>query len=196
MKTPPAALIEEAAEELHALERRRHDKPGTDRLRLLRLLKEGRVAGLAPAADLLGYNLRTVQRWWDRYRLGGVAALLAPGRPRGARTRITEPAWAGLLEEMRAGRIGGLHAAQRYLRDHWGIGYGIDALSKLFQRRKVKLKTGRPQHRRAASATEQAAFKKGAGCDGRPAGAASGLRHGRGALRAEGDPSPPVVPAR
>jgi putative transposase len=196
MKLPPAALIVEDAAELRALERSRSDKLGSDRVRLLRLLKEGQVAGLAAAARLLGCSQRTAERWWQRYRTGGLTALLAPGRPGGARTRITEPAWAGLLEEMRAGHIGGLHAAQVYLRERWGIGYGIDALSKLFQRRKVKLKTGRPRHRRAPSTAEQAAFKKGAGRDGRPAGAASGLRHGRGALRAEGDPSPPVVPTR
>ena len=74
--------------------------------------------------------------------------------------RITPEAWAGLQAEMRAGQIGGLHEAQVYLRDTWHIGYGIDALSKLFQRRKTKLKTGRPRHCKAASPAEQAAFKK------------------------------------
>ena len=42
----------------------------------------------------------------------------------------------------------------------WHIAYGIDAISKLFRRRKTKLKTGRPHHRKAASPAEQAAFKK------------------------------------
>jgi hypothetical protein len=46
--------------------------------------------------------------------------------------------------------------AQIYLRATWRIEYGIDALSKLFRRR--KLKTGRPHHRN--SPAEQAAFKK------------------------------------
>jgi hypothetical protein len=50
--------------------------------------------------------------------------------------------------------------AQLYLRDTWHIAYGIDAISKLFRRRKTKLKTGRPHHRKAASPTDQAAFKK------------------------------------
>ena len=61
---------------------------------------------------------------------------------------------------MRAGRIGGLHEAQAYLRDAWHIAYGIDALSKLVQRRKTKLKTGRPRHRKAARPAAPAAFKK------------------------------------
>jgi hypothetical protein len=50
--------------------------------------------------------------------------------------------------------------AQLYLRDTWHIAYGIDAISKLFRRRKTKLKTGRPHHRKAASPSDQAAFKK------------------------------------
>jgi hypothetical protein len=67
--------------------------------------------------------------------------------------RITPEAWEGLQAEMRAGRIGGLHEAQAYLRDTWHIAYGIDAISKLFRRRKTKLKTGRPCHRKAARRT-------------------------------------------
>ena len=61
---------------------------------------------------------------------------------------------------MQAGHIGGLHEAQAYLRDSWHIAYGIDAISKQFRRRKAKLNTGRPRHRKAASPAEQAAFKK------------------------------------
>ena len=45
--------------------------------------------------------------------------------------------------------------AQLYLRDTWRIEYGIDALSKLFGRRKTKLNA-----RITASPAEQAAFKK------------------------------------
>ena len=79
---------------------------------------------------------------------------------------------------MRAGHIGGLHEGQIYLRDTWHIGYGIDALSKLFQRRKTKLKTGRPRHRKAASPAVQAAFKIGAGGHGVAARGAAGVRDG------------------
>ena len=47
-----------------------------------------------------------------------------------------------------------------YLRDTWHIAYGIDAISKLFRRRRTKLKMTRSHHRKAASPAEQAAFKK------------------------------------
>jgi transposase len=115
---------------------------------------------ICQAAAALGYSVRTAERWWRRYCEGGLAALLAPPRRRGMVERITPEAWEGLQAEMQAGHIGGLHEAQAYPRDSWHIAYGIDAISKLFRRRKAKLKTGRPRHRKAASPAEQAAFKK------------------------------------
>jgi transposase len=60
---------------------------------------------------------------------------------------------------MRAGAIGRLKDAQAYLRERWGLTYCLDGISKLFIRRKTKLKTGRPRHREAEAAA-QAAFKK------------------------------------
>jgi transposase len=155
---PP--LIQEDIGQLHAAEKAARDKARADRVRLLRFLKEGRVAGVSQAATVLGYRVRTLQRWWQCYREGGLAALLAPPQRRGMTERLTPEAWAGLQAEMQAGHIGGLHEAQVYLRDTWHLGYGIDALSKLFRRRKTKLKTGRPHHRKAARPAEQAAFKK------------------------------------
>jgi transposase len=160
MNTAYALLIQEDAAELHAAERAARDKSRTDRVRLLRFLKEGRAPGLAQAAAALGYSVRSAERWWRCYCEGGLAALVAPPGRRGAVERLTPEAWEGLQAEMRAGHIGGLAEAQAYLRDTWGIAYGIDAISKLFQRRKTKLKTGRPRHRKAASPAEQAAFKK------------------------------------
>jgi transposase len=91
-------------------------------------------------------------------RLFRTESLVASPQRRGMAERITPEAWEGLQAEMRAGHIGGLHEAQAYLRDTWHIAYGIDAISKLFRRRKTKLKTGRPRH--CNSPAEQAAFKK------------------------------------
>ena len=160
MGTAYASLIQEEVAELQGAEKAARDKSRTDRVRLLRFLKEGREPSLAQAAAALGYSVRTVERWWQRYCEGGLAALVAPPGRRGAVERITPEAWDGLQAEMRAGRIGGLSEAQVYLRDTWHIAYGIDAISKLFRRRKAKLKTGRPRHRKASSPAEQAAFKK------------------------------------
>src|SRR3954453_5124046 len=151
-------LIPEDIAQLQAAEKAARDKIRADRIRILRFL-EGRVAGVSQAAEVLGYHVRTVQRWWQCYREGGLAALLAPPQRRGAKEGVPPEAGGGLQGGGAAGHIGGLHEAQVYLRDTWHIGYGIDAISKLFRRRKTKLKTGRPQHRKAVSPAEQAAFK-------------------------------------
>jgi transposase len=159
MSTAYALLIQEDVAQLQAAEKAARDKSRTDRVRLLRFLKEERVPGLVQAAAVLGYSVRTAERWWQPYGAGGLAALVAPPRRRGLVERLTPAAWAGLQAEMRAGHIGGLHEAQVSRRDTWHIDYGIDAVSKLFRRRKTKLKTGRPRHRKAASAAEPAALK-------------------------------------
>src|SRR5918994_6759682 len=112
-------LIQEDVAQLQAAEKAAGDKARTDRLRLLRFLKEERVAGVSQAAEVLGYSVRTAQRWWQCYREGGLAALLAPPQRRGAKERISPEAWEALQAEMRA--IGGLHEAQVYLRDTWHI---------------------------------------------------------------------------
>jgi DNA-binding transcriptional ArsR family regulator len=100
-------LIPEDIAQLHATEKAARDKIRADRIRMLRFLKEERVAGVSQAAEILGYSVRTVQRWWQSYRAGGLAGLLAPPGRRGMVERITPEAWEGLQAEMRAGHIGG-----------------------------------------------------------------------------------------
>ena len=92
-------LIQEDIAQLQAAERAARDKTRTDRVRMLRFLKEGRVAGVSQAAaEILDYSVRTVQRWWQCYREGGLAALVAP------RTRQRR----GMVERIHAGSMGGL----------------------------------------------------------------------------------------
>ncbi|HZU87987.1 MAG TPA: winged helix-turn-helix domain-containing protein [Stellaceae bacterium] len=154
-----STAITESAAELAACEHAARGRRWADRVKLLRLLKSGRERSLRRAAAVLGYTERQVQRWWHAYRADGLAGLLAVRRPGGRRERITPAALAGLEGEMRAGRIARLREAQAYLRERWGIRYSLDGLSGLFQRHKIKRKTGRPRHRRADAAA-QAAFKK------------------------------------
>ena len=75
MGTTYALLIQEDVAQLHAVEKAARDKSRTDRVRLLRFVKEGRVPGIAQAAAALGYSARTAERWWRLYCEGGLAAL-------------------------------------------------------------------------------------------------------------------------
>src|SRR4051794_27068048 len=57
-------LIQEDVAQLQAVEKAARDKARTDRLRLLRFLKEERVAGVSQAAAVLGYSLDYSRRRW------------------------------------------------------------------------------------------------------------------------------------
>ena len=104
--TYPLLILEDIGQ-LQEAEKAARDKIRADRIRMLRFLKEGRIAGVSQAAEILGYSVRTVQRWWQCYREGGLAGLLAPPGRRGMVERITPEAWESLQAEMRAGHIGG-----------------------------------------------------------------------------------------
>jgi transposase len=82
-------LIQEDMADLQATEKAVRDKTPTDRVRQLRFLKEGRVAGASQAVEDVGYSVRTAQRWWQCYREGGLAALLTPPRRPGMPERVT-----------------------------------------------------------------------------------------------------------
>jgi transposase len=150
--------IAETVAERQARERAVRGQRAADRVKLLRLVKSGAARSMRQAAATLGYSERQAQRWWARYAHGGLAALVDVGHSGGSRERITPDAWADLHAQMRAGAIGRLKDAQAYLQEHWGIVYCLDGVSKLFIRRKTKLKTGRRRHRQADAAA-QAAFK-------------------------------------
>jgi transposase len=126
--------IVETVDALRVQERAVRGRRAADRVKLLRLLKNGEARSLRQAAATLGYSERQAQRWWERYTVGGLTALVDVGHPGGSRERITPEAWADLSAQMRAGAIGRLKDAQAYLRERWGIDYCLDGVSKLFIR--------------------------------------------------------------
>jgi transposase len=152
--------IGENAADLIKLERRYRGAGVGDRIKMLRLLKTEAYPSQRQLATALGYTERQLRRWWRLYVHGGLTALLHRAPPRGRPERLEAAALAALEAEMEAGRIGRLRDAQRFLAEQWGIHYhGVSGLSRLCQRHKIKLKTGRRRHRRA-DAEAQAAFKK------------------------------------
>ena len=152
--------IGESAADLLQLERRYRGAGVGDRVKMLRLLKTAAYPSQRQVATALGYTERQLRRWWQRYAHGGLTALLQRAPPGGRPERLDAAALAALDAEMKAGRIGRLRDAQRFLAEQCGIHYqGVSGLSRLCQRHKIKLKTGRRRHRRA-DAEAQVAFKK------------------------------------
>ncbi len=78
---------------------------------------------------------------------------------RGPRELITDEAWEELEEVMKRGEIATIAQAHRFLLER-GIEYAHpESVGQLLKRRQVKLKSGRPRHRKTNS-QEQERFKK------------------------------------
>lgn len=153
------AVRESTAERL-AVERQQRGSAIAERVKMLRLLKTQASPSQRQVATVVGYTERQLRRWWRVYTQGGLAALLQRARPGGRVERLDATALAVLEAEMTAGRIGRLRDAQRFLAERYGVHYhGVSGLSRLCQRPKIKLKTGRRRHRQA-DAEAAAAFKK------------------------------------
>jgi transposase len=152
-------LIAETPAALLDLERKHRHSPLAARIKMLRLLKSGLYRSRRALVEVIGYSERQLHRWFETYRNDGLDVLLTYEQPPGPSERLTPEAWDALDAEMKEGRIGRLEDARAFLAEYHNIDYSLAGLSVLFQRRKVKLKTGRPRHVKA-SAEEQEAFLK------------------------------------
>lgn len=160
MRTNYTKGITESEAELLNLEKRYRGKRVLPRIQMLRLLKTGQVKSQESCAEQLGYSKSTIEGWYRRYRKGGCAELLKYEPPQGKQSRLTQHAWQGLCKALEAGQIHKLQDAVDYLREHHGISYqSPEGVAYLFKKFRVKLKTGRPKHRRKDGAAG-AVFKK------------------------------------
>lgn len=178
MRIDYSQAIAESEQELSRLEHTLRGQPTAPRVRLLRLLKGGHVRSVRAAAPLLGYSQRQLQTWWAHYKRGGLAALTAVKRRPGKRSRLTPQAYQALEQQMAAGQIATLTAAQQYLAREWGIVYqSLNGVWRQVHQRRARPKTGRRRHRQA-DAKAQAEYKSRVRSAARPAagGAGVGLR--------------------
>ena len=115
-----------------------------DRVRFLRLLKHAPSPTQTQVADLLGYDGRTLRRWWCCSREEG---LLAQSKQRGAKERITASARTALMAAMKQRQIATIEAARQMLQTQFGVVYrSVSSLSRWCQRHGIKRKTGQPVH--------------------------------------------------
>lgn len=152
--------IQESLEELTVLEKEYRGTKVYPRIEMLRFLKTGEASSQGHCAKLLGFCKAQVENWWSRYKKEGVNALLQipeyPGRP----CQIPAEAWLDFEKELESGNVVSLDNAREYLNNQWGTTYkSISSIHWQFKLMKIKLKTGRPRHRKADSEA-QAVFKK------------------------------------
>ena len=140
-------VIKESAKKLRKLEKEQHKAFVRDRIRFLWLLKSGRCSSQSQAGELIGLRPRSSQRLWQQYRNDGVKALLAYPY-QGTPCRLTEEQRETLMAYLAEDQVQFLHEAKAYIHQHFAVRYSTGGLHKLFERLKVKKKTGRPANYR------------------------------------------------
>lgn len=151
---------QEDAETLARLYKAERDPQTRTRLHALWLLRRGQPQ--AEAASTVSVAVRSVQEWVSWYRQGGLADVLS--RRHGG--HAPPPRWLSdeqvdaLRAEADAGRFRSIAEAVSWVKEHFGIDYSYWGMRSLFGRLRLKKKVPRPSNPKA-SATEQAAWKKG-----------------------------------
>ena len=149
MRVNYSEAIKESEEELKQLEKEYRGTQVYPRIQMLRVLKSGKVKSHPACAEELGYSLGCIEKWYRLYKASGLLGLVALGKRPGRPSRLTPEAWEGLEKELESGKIRRLQDAVDYLNTQYGIEYASpEGMSYIFKKFRVKLKTGRPRHRR------------------------------------------------
>lgn len=153
---------QESTEELRARYRRETHGPTRLRLHALWLVQAGQLT-LREIGAVLGVSERTIRRWLNRYRAGGLAAVLAalPGQGGGAQAWLTVEQDALLAAYAQDGAFRTAAEARDWVADTFGVSYTVSGMGHHLRALGIHPKRPRPQHPKADPA-QQAAWKKGA----------------------------------
>ena len=136
------------AASLYGRERRERRADVRPRLHGLWLVRAGRSA--REAAAVLGVHERTVTRWLEWYRAGGLAAV--EGRHaggQGAPSFLTAAQRAELAEEVATGRFRTAAEIRAWVAERWGVRYTEGGMYALLQRLRGGPRVPRPVHEQA-----------------------------------------------
>jgi transposase len=150
--------IQESAQELYTLERKSSAGIVRDRLRFLRLLKEGTAATPPAAGAFVSYKKAWSYQLWKRYEAKGLSAL-SRYPFKGTSPRLDKEQQQQFVAALAKDNISSLSDAAALLKEQTGISYTIGGMCYVMKRLGIKKKTGRPCHiQKDQVATE--AFKK------------------------------------
>ena len=129
------------------------------RLHGLWLLRTGRT--VADTAATVGVHYRSVQRWVDWYRAGGVAAVLSHKMGgTGRQPYLSEQAQQQVADEVATGRFRTAAEIGEWIAEQHGVNYRIGGLYSLLARLECRPKVPRPVHAKADH-QQQDSWKKG-----------------------------------
>jgi len=144
---------------LWAAYRAEHDIELRTRLHGLWLLRSGR--SLADTAASVGVHYRSVQRWVDWYRAGGLPAVLSHKMGgTGRQPYLSEQAQRQVGDEVASGRFRTAAEIGEWIAEQHGVNYRIGGLYSLLARLECRPKVPRPVHAKADQ-QEQDSWKKG-----------------------------------
>jgi transposase len=127
------------------------------RLRLhgLWLLRAGR--SVDETAALVGVHRRTVDRWVDWYRTGGLGGVLAHRQGgRGRARKLTVAQEAQVAAEVATGRFATATAIGAWIHTTFSADFRPGGVSSLLRRLRAKPKVPRPRHVQADPAAQEA----------------------------------------
>lgn len=131
-----ARAQEKVAETLQFLEELEEQHRGTSRerrARMLRALKQRPAVSFADLQKEIGCSERSLQRWWEIYRTGGLDALLGAGNRRGKPRRIDETALLELREKLKFEGFSRLGDVQEWLETAHGVSYSRSGIWNLLR---------------------------------------------------------------
>lgn len=146
--------IAEPVDDLRERLRAERDPERKRRLHALVLFVSGQATTRGQVADHLAVHRNTVTRWIDRYRQGGLDALLTPSKrgPAPGQRTVPEPVLDALKDRLGdAAGFGGYDEVQRWLRDEYALDVPYKSVYTLVRYRiGAKLKVPRPEHPKKA----------------------------------------------
>jgi transposase len=151
----------ESVEELKTAYQWEKDVHRRTRLQALWQLRSGKR--LAEVQALVGVGYRTLQRWMQWYRAGGLAEVLrrTPGHGGGGgRSPLSAQQQQAVKRQADTGAFRTAQEASRWIEAQWGIHYRYAGIYRLVHRLDLRPKVPRPQSDKA-SPEAQAAWKKG-----------------------------------
>jgi len=152
--------VEDDAASLYARYRRERRADVRPRLHALWLVRTGHTT--REAAEVLGVDERTVQRWLAWYRAGQLGPI--EGRhagSQGAPSFLTAEQKAELAEEVATGRFRTAAEIRAWVQERWAVSYTDGGMYALLTRLRCAPKVPRPIHEKADHLA-QARWKKGA----------------------------------
>ncbi|MCY3660474.1 MAG: IS630 family transposase [Caldilineaceae bacterium] len=158
-KIAVAWAAEDSETALHARYRAETVIEVRTRLQALWLLRRGESPAAVAAA--VGVGLRSVHRWLQWYREGGLAAVRSHRRGgAGKPSYLTPDQEQQLVAEAAQGVFATAGAVRDWIEEQFGVVYTIGSMYTLLPRLGIRLKTPRPRHTQADPQAQEA-WKKG-----------------------------------